>query len=748
MLSFFNQANLEKTTEISPAFPDSSHDEELTDCLPLLKRDYTKNPKKKLVEFRRSSSDHFGRSASTFLLDGNVVSASRDKGILHIWDTQTGHCLKELKGYGDEVTCLAALANGNIARGSLDGTLRILDPKTSECQNELKGHTDGISCVIDLPNGHIVSGSWDQRLCVWDLEKGICLKILGDTRYKPRGCGVDSITFLSDEILVSGSGDGIISIWNLQTGECQKELRGHRKGVHCIVLLSNGNIVSSGEDNTLRVWDPKTGECLRVLPTPTMVAHMAALPNDNIVGGSSNIIYIFNPQTGAFLSKHTFTHFDDWMHCLTVLPDGNIANLHGGSYQEWDFPVKQHDLQMNNNLEGVTAYPKNSWHNVFSFLDNKENLYKIGEVNHFFYTLSRDKGSFFNSVPWPKRDYRQKPKKEWIPHPEGLTPIMYTCFAILPNSNIIAGATDGRLRIWDSKTGECQKELKGHSNGIRCVVFLSNGNFVSGSSDGTLRIWDSKTGECQKELKGHSNGINCIVPLSNGNFVSGSSDETLCIWDSKTGVCLRELIGHSKGISDIAILPNNDIVSSSSDGTLRIWDPKTGECRKKLIDNTTTGSITCVTTSPNGNIVSGFIGKLGNSLGGARLYVWDSKTGACLKKLEKGNESSIIHSIDSVSALSDNNVVSYQNGIFYIWDLKTETCLHFSTHIGELPGWKEKQMNILSDGNIMFFSSSNYLGQSFFYKLCFPPAKVNHNNLEEQDLERRERTRQKSRRLW
>jgi len=65
-------------------------------------------------------------------------------------------------------------------------------------------------------------------------------------------------------------------------------------------------------------------------------------------------------------------------------------------------------------------------------------------------------------------------------------------------------SVDKTIRIWNIKTGECIRILKGHSDLVSCLATLSNGYLASGSYDKTIRIWNSKNGKCLKTLKGHS----------------------------------------------------------------------------------------------------------------------------------------------------------------------------------------------------------------------------------------------------
>ncbi|BAT92723.1 hypothetical protein VIGAN_07153900 [Vigna angularis var. angularis] len=61
-----------------------------------------------------------------------------------------------------------------------------------------------------------------------------------------------------------------------------------------------------------------------------------------------------------------------------------------------------------------------------------------------------------------------------------------TCLAWLGASYVAIGCVDGRVRLWDSLSGECVKTLKGHADVIQSLSVSANRDYlVSASLDGT-----------------------------------------------------------------------------------------------------------------------------------------------------------------------------------------------------------------------------------------------------------------------
>ena len=66
--------------------------------------------------------------------------------------------------------------------------------------------------------------------------------------------------------------------------------------------------------------------------------------------------------------------------------------------------------------------------------------------------------------------------------------------------HIVSASHDQTARIWKTATGDCQAELKGHSERVNSAVFSPDGrHIVSASHDQTARIWNTATGECDVE---------------------------------------------------------------------------------------------------------------------------------------------------------------------------------------------------------------------------------------------------------
>ena len=64
-------------------------------------------------------------------------------------------------------------------------------------------------------------------------------------------------------------------------------------------------------------------------------------------------------------------------------------------------------------------------------------------------------------------------------------------------------SNDNTVRLWDAAEGKLLRDLKGHTERVRCLAFTPDGKqVVSGGFDGTLRAWDVANGKELAKVEG------------------------------------------------------------------------------------------------------------------------------------------------------------------------------------------------------------------------------------------------------
>jgi WD40 repeat protein len=112
------------------------------------------------------------------------------------------------------------------------------------------------------------------------------------------------------------------------------------------------------------------------------------------------------------------------------------------------------------------------------------------------------------------------------------------------------------------------------SGAVRSVAFSPDSTcIVSGSYAGQLSIWNTHTGNCLRQIRGHTEIVWSVAISSDGTLIaSGSQDATVCLWDFATGELKMRLRGHSDTTRSVAFSPNGDrLYSASTDGAACAW---------------------------------------------------------------------------------------------------------------------------------------------------------------------------------
>ncbi|RPD70200.1 WD40 repeat-like protein [Lentinus tigrinus ALCF2SS1-7] len=219
-------------------------------------------------------------------------------------------------------------------------------------------------------------------------------------------------------------------------------------------------------------------------------------------------------------------------------------------------------------------------------------------------------------------------------------------------SKLIAGASDGKLYVWNSETYELEKTLEKNMAVVTFIVFSQDGRrmatggtesvfyiwetaqlgvpnvqplsvldghhgmvcaaafspdgdrIVTASDDGSSRIWKAETGEALVILHEHTGPVWSVAFSPDGKRVaSGSSDSTVKVCDSFSGERLLSLDGHDSMINAVEFSPDGQwIASAASDNTLRLWNANDGVCTTTF--NEHNDNVTSAMFSPDGTVLA------------------------------------------------------------------------------------------------------------------------------------------------
>ncbi len=376
-----------------------------------------------------------------FSPDGaRLASGSRD-GSVRMWDVATGRqradftlTLPELDSIGGRIwaTALAFSPDGaQLAVGGLDSVVRLVDAGSGDIERELRGHTDRIFIggLVYMPDGGaLLSASLDGSVRVWDPASGV-----QQGRYD-RALRLSGIAVSPDgrHLATSSGEEGEVGLWDLAA---RREIDSLRIGTGLVLGLTysdTGALLStSGFNGTMQFYE---------FSRKRLIVRPGAAPRRQAVAflSGSRPLIVTDQRTlllyGAEGQTKELTGLDGMPLNVTVSRDARTiaANDDRGTIAVWASGSTEPERTFQSDLEAVLML-----------------------------SLSHD------------------------------------------GRLIAAGGTpdDPRIEIWERATGRLLHTLEGTSRGIGWLGFQPYGDLLAAiDGQGKLRTWDTGSGELQREI--------------------------------------------------------------------------------------------------------------------------------------------------------------------------------------------------------------------------------------------------------
>ncbi|GAA6027733.1 hypothetical protein JCM8097_008006 [Rhodosporidiobolus ruineniae] len=250
----------------------------------------------------------------------------------------------------------------------------------------------------------------------------------GDSSQQSGVCGTARGWGQKGAVVVSGACDRDVRVWDVESGHCLHTLRGHTSTVRCMRVLDGRPVAVSGSrDKTVRVWDIENGECLHVLNGHQMSVRCLEVSGNKIVSGSYDATCrLWDADTGE--CYHVFR--------------GHVHQIYAVAF------------------DGIRV--------VTGSLDSTVRIW------------SAETGEFLALL-------------------QGHTSLVGQ-LQIDPVSNVlVTGGSDGRVLVFSLDTFEVKHALQAHENSVTCLQFDQT-FIVTGSNDGKVKLWDFKTGQYVRSL--------------------------------------------------------------------------------------------------------------------------------------------------------------------------------------------------------------------------------------------------------
>lgn len=142
---------------------------------------------------------------------------------------------------------------------------------------------------------------------------------------------------------------------------------------------------------------------------------------------------------------------------------------------------------------------------------------------------------------------------------------------------MIIGGIEKNAMIWSRITGKVLHNLP-HEIGVPAVDFSPNGKqVVTGAYDGKVRIWDITSGSLLKTFKCNKGTIWSVDFSPIGKYIAaGGDDDKVSIWNINSGKILYEFKEAEHNIWEVVFNPSEHLLlASGSDNAIKGYELKT-----------------------------------------------------------------------------------------------------------------------------------------------------------------------------
>jgi WD40 repeat protein len=402
---------------------------------------------------RFAFTNHAGGFTSlAFSPDGGTLAMSGAGGagrVIRLVEVETGSQKAQRRGHLNDISSLAFTRDGQaLLSASDDGTVRVWDPMPGAKEKSVHGfarnsistewRTYGPALCLSPDGRHLLSVYTNQTFSVWDT-----LRLAEGERHPlPFTNTTSAAVAPGGRLAAFGSRRGQVMLWEAETGQARSFAWPGTNTIHRLVFSLDGRFLAAGDDTktpsetTATIHDPR--RTVRVWEV-----------------GSRKETHVFSTD-GAFPVSLTFSADSRAL----------LAGFWKGSLKLW--PLDRSDGP-------ATFFGQSWWVQGLALLPDGQTLISAE-------TDSRETETAIRF--WDVRT-RQENAVKLSPRAGA-----YDCLALSPDGRrFAAGASDGRITIWDVASHQEVATLEGHQESVMQLAFTPDGDHLISVSKDQLRVW-------------------------------------------------------------------------------------------------------------------------------------------------------------------------------------------------------------------------------------------------------------------
>ncbi|MEX2214027.1 MAG: c-type cytochrome domain-containing protein [Phycisphaeraceae bacterium] len=279
--------------------------------------------------------------AVAFSADNRFLATGGEGQVVQTWSAEDGSSLAAQKGHAGPILSLAFTPQGDLLSGSADQHATLWDLDADWKLERTIGTGDIDSPLIDRvlslafsPDGKTLATGGGQpsrsgEVKFWNVETGSLVGEIVDAHSDT----VFGIQFSYDgKKLATCAADKFVKTWSIPEGKFIASYEGHTHHVLGVSWAADSRtLMSAGADNVVKVWDVVVGGQKRTVQgfnkEVTAIQFIGVSDTTITACGDSGVKMVKDNGQNV----RAFAGASDFMHCVTVTPDGKVVAAGGQS---------------------------------------------------------------------------------------------------------------------------------------------------------------------------------------------------------------------------------------------------------------------------------------------------------------------------------------------------------------------------------------------------------------------------------